>query len=155
MAQELLEDYPSAVYHDDLSGMMSVDYSQIEKSTAQVDYVSHERSGDKSINVSFNYAIDNFSNVENLYGCTLHYLTKTGFTVLIEKQGYYQKACEFNAASGQATMQWKIFLNEDDESKMKEFTHPLQAQIMLTQKTASNNQSATIIGSSALFVISK
>lgn len=135
-----------------LSGCSATNYADFELSNASISNVEVKETADLSkrehvINVTFDYAIDNYNPVSDLYICSVLFVTNDGKSVTSHKRK--KTPCKISNAAGNVTVNWPTPLDKSlkpSSEILSKIKYPIEYFVAIHQKTGSRTNQ--IIGKS-------
>jgi hypothetical protein len=135
-----------------LSGCSATNYADFELSNASISNVEVKETADLSkrehvINITFDYTIDNYNPVTDLYICSVLFVTADGMSVTSHKRK--TAPCKISNAAGNVTIDWPTPLDKSLKSSseiLSKIKYPIEYFVAIHQKTGSRTNQ--IIGKS-------
>lgn len=139
-----------------IAGCTSINYSKIEDSQAEISNlritdVGKVGTDEYQLDVKFDYNINDYHNISNLYSCSVLFVSSQSEMVTTFKAG---QSCDIDAEKGSISIRWDTPLSKRagySKDTLREIALPLKYHVAIHQKKTSNTN--VVIGmSEALFL---
>lgn len=126
-----------------LSSCASVDKTSVKLSSATINKVSYIKNSDGVFEFSFDYVIDNFLSVKNIYFCSVHVLAIGGKTIMSPIEGE-SSACIIDTYSGKAKVNWTAKGDVNSDLTVQYFIAIYQKESKDLSQSIANSQLAKL-----------
>ena len=125
-----------------LSGCANIDYSELQLSSAtiknlKVTEIKNLEKRNHKIQVSFDYDISKFNDVNGLYHCSVQFVLNNNRTMTSHKSN--KAPCEINSASGHISINWPSPIDRSLNTSKKTLSmmnYPLEFFVAIHQDTS-------------------